>query len=69
MQILEQTLRDIFKSHGFVLAAEAMDLSRTSPRKIRTMIDSWKTYPKCMDVFPKKLSKKDASYWEGTANV
>ena len=68
MTPLEKRLRGIFEQHGFVLASELMDLSKTSPRKIRAMIDSWKNYPKCMEIYPNVLSKKDNSYWEGEIN-
>ncbi len=69
MSNLEITYRNILKSHGFVLAAELMDLSRTPNKVLRRMISSWDTYPICMNRYPSILSKKDMSYIKDTAHV
>lgn len=61
----EKTLKTIMKNHGFIIAAELIELRGFSRKMIRTMIDSWNNYPKCMEIFPKTLSPK---LWNDTTN-
>ena len=59
MYSIEAELKGIMKSHGFVIAADGIDLTHFTKKAIRNMIASWKDYPKSMNSYPSVLSKKE----------
>ena len=64
MYSVEEELIGIFKQNGFIIAADLFDFRGITKKAVRKMIDSWKDYPKCMEIYPTKLSPK--SYDEST---
>lgn len=58
MYSIEAELKGILKKHGFIIAADMIEFHGISKKAIRSMINSWKDFPKCMEVFPKTLSPK-----------
>lgn len=61
----EKQLKAIMKDKGFIIAAELMEFRGFSRKAVRTMIDSWNHFPKCMDIYPKTLTPK---LWNETTN-
>lgn len=62
---LEQQFRETLKYHGFENAATEIELTPKQRRSLPELIASWKHFPKCMNIFPITLSKKDKSYLKG----
>jgi len=62
---LETQFRDVLKQHGFDIAANELELNQKQRRTLPALITSWNNFPKCMNVYPSKLSKKDMSYLKG----
>ncbi len=51
-------IRAILKRFGFATASDEMKLDSFSWRQLNAMLDSWSNYPACMDIYPKRLTKK-----------
>lgn len=58
MYSVEAELKGILVANGFPTAAEEIDLRGFSKKVIRGMINTWKNFPKSMEVYPTTLSKK-----------
>jgi hypothetical protein len=58
MSALETKLRKTLKQHGFTVAAEEIELNRTSNFHVKRNLAMWDNYPACMNIYPTHLLVK-----------